>query len=97
MEVFEITVGAADDVVKDRIARMLCPDEHHAPPCPVPWSFTAGDDGVVLAVVANEPTALKVATQVEAITGNAAPVTRADTAAHEVLVEQATIERGLRL
>jgi len=32
--------------VKERIARMLCPDPDHAPPCPIPWStmlFEADD------------------------------------------------------
>lgn len=24
--------------IKERIARLLCPDPDHAPPCPVPWS-----------------------------------------------------------
>ncbi|MFM9369088.1 hypothetical protein [Streptomyces sp. Da 82-17] len=24
--------------VKEQIARLLCPDPDHAPPCPVPWS-----------------------------------------------------------
>ncbi|MEU9621680.1 hypothetical protein ACIO8F_06035 [Streptomyces sp. NPDC087228] len=24
--------------VKEHIARLLCPDPDHAPPCPIPWS-----------------------------------------------------------
>ncbi|MER8085403.1 hypothetical protein ABTZ57_09720 [Streptomyces sp. NPDC094048] len=24
--------------VEERIARLLCPDPDHAPPCPIPWS-----------------------------------------------------------
>ncbi|WP_040834190.1 hypothetical protein [Nocardia brevicatena] len=25
--------------LEERIARLLCPDPDHAPPCPVPWSI----------------------------------------------------------
>lgn len=24
--------------VKERIAKLMCPDPDHAPPCPIPWS-----------------------------------------------------------
>ncbi|MEU2792640.1 hypothetical protein [Streptomyces sp. NPDC007100] len=27
------------DEIKERIARLLCPDPDHAPPCEVPWSM----------------------------------------------------------
>jgi hypothetical protein len=26
---------------KERIARILCPDPDHAPPCPIPWQISA--------------------------------------------------------
>ncbi|MEU9848119.1 hypothetical protein [Streptomyces sp. NPDC047985] len=26
--------------IKERIARLLCPDPDHAPPCPIPWSVS---------------------------------------------------------
>ncbi len=92
MGVYEIAVGAVDDAAKERVARMLCPDEHHPPPCQVPWSFTADDGGVVLAVVADRATAAEVASRVSTITGRAAPVAVADPADHEDLVVQARIE-----
>ncbi|MBA8826191.1 hypothetical protein FHX42_003567 [Saccharopolyspora lacisalsi] len=39
----EIRVGAhatqqQAEELKERIARLLCPDPDHAPPCPIPWS-----------------------------------------------------------
>lgn len=97
MQVFEITVGSVDDAVKERIARMLCPDEDHPPPCPVPWSFTYRDDTPVLAVVADHATAADVARQVRTLTGHAATVAEADPADHDTLVEQYRVERELRL
>lgn len=41
--VWEIRLGvhateAQAEEIKERIARMLCPDPDHAPPCPIPWS-----------------------------------------------------------
>lgn len=29
--------------IKERIARLLCPDPEHPPPCPVPWSLSLLD------------------------------------------------------
>lgn len=43
--VWEIRLGVyatrqqAEDV-KERIIELLCPDPHHAPSCPVPWSVS---------------------------------------------------------
>ncbi|WP_412734291.1 hypothetical protein [Krasilnikovia sp. MM14-A1259] len=41
-------VGCADiDAAQDLqqpLARLLCPEEDHPPPCPVPWSFSQTED-----------------------------------------------------
>lgn len=29
--------------IQERIARLLCPDPEHPPPCPVPWSLSLLD------------------------------------------------------
>jgi hypothetical protein len=36
--VYQISVAASDtEQAKTVVARILCPDPDHAPPCPVPW------------------------------------------------------------
>lgn len=41
--VWEVRLGvyatqAQADQIKEQIAKLLCPDPDHAPPCPIPWS-----------------------------------------------------------
>lgn len=93
VRVYEIRIGGGEDTLKERVARMLCPDENHAPPCPVPWSFGYSDDAVVLAICALPETAEEVAGQVRTLTAH--PVTLAEVAPaeHDDLVEQYRIER----
>lgn len=50
--IWEIRVGlyaterqAAD--IQERIARVMCPDPDHAPPCPVPWSASLVADSAL--------------------------------------------------
>ena len=47
--VYQISVAASDtEQAKVAVARILCPDPDHAPPCPVPWeSRSSTDDGTV--------------------------------------------------
>jgi hypothetical protein len=33
--------------VQERIARVLCPDPDHAPPCPIPWSLALVDESAI--------------------------------------------------
>jgi hypothetical protein len=33
--------------VRERIARVLCPDPDHAPPCPIPWSVSLVDESAI--------------------------------------------------
>jgi hypothetical protein len=36
--VYQLSVAASDtEQAKTAVARILCPDPGHAPPCPVPW------------------------------------------------------------
>lgn len=49
--VYELRVGLYStkeqaEEIKERVARLLCPDPDHAPPCPVPWSLLllSGED-----------------------------------------------------
>ncbi|MYX31038.1 hypothetical protein GTY75_31195 [Streptomyces sp. SID8381] len=46
--VYELRLGVfatqeQAEEVKERIARLLCPDPDHAPPCPIPWSVSLLD------------------------------------------------------
>jgi hypothetical protein len=33
--------------IRERIARVLCPDPDHAPPCPIPWSVSLVDESAI--------------------------------------------------
>jgi hypothetical protein len=83
-----------DPVLKERIARLLCPDENHAPPCPVPWSFGYAEDALVVAVCATATKAGEVLERVRALAP--ATIAEADPADHEDLVEQYRVENALR-
>ena len=41
--VVRVKAAGSDEVLKEQIARLLCPAEDHPPPCEVPWAFTASD------------------------------------------------------
>ena len=44
--VYQISVAASDtEQAKVTVARILCPDPEHAPPCPVPWESRSSIDG----------------------------------------------------
>lgn len=93
VDVYEITVDGGDEL-KDAVARLLCPDPGHAPPCPVPWSFdSAGRPLVVSVCVDDAATAAELAERVRAHTGSAVTLAEADPRDHEVLVEQYRAER----
>lgn len=42
--VVRVQGSGSDEVLKERIARLLCPVEDHDAPCEVPWGFTLADD-----------------------------------------------------
>lgn len=93
MLVYEITVDGDDDL-KEPVARLLCPDPEHVPPCPVPWSFdSAGRPLVVSVCVDDAAGAEDLAERVRAVTGRPTTLAAADPADHEVLVEQYRAER----
>jgi hypothetical protein len=91
--VYEIRIDGGDDVLKERVARVLCPDEDHPPPCPVPWSSGYGSGALVVAIYASEETAGDVVERVRALTPRPVTLTDGDPADHEDLVEQYRIER----
>jgi hypothetical protein len=82
------------------IARVLCPDEWHEPPCDVPWTFTFGDDEgqnavvLILGIYASSGQATEVAGQVRAVAGETRSVVLAagDPERFEGLVKQYRIE-----
>jgi hypothetical protein len=44
--VYQISVAAPDtEQAKTAVARILCPDPDHAPPCPVPWESRSSIGG----------------------------------------------------
>jgi hypothetical protein len=94
VQVYEIRVAGEDPALKDRIAQLLCPDENHAPPCPVPWSFGYAENGLVVAICTTPEKAGEVVERVRALT----PATLAEVAPadHEDLVEQFRVESRLR-
>lgn len=96
MRVYEIRIDGGDDALKERGARMLCPDEDHPPPCPVPWSFGYGEETLVLAIYAAPETAAAVAERVRTITSRSVTLVDADPADHEELVVQHRIESARR-
>ena len=111
--VYEIRVHGCATVreaiaLQEPIARLLCPDEHHAGPCEVPWGFTLdGEDGadgvdgatvLVLGVCTTGRRAAGVADRVRAAVGEAHPVVwgEGDPGRFEELVEQYRIENASR-
>ncbi|MBB4685741.1 hypothetical protein [Amycolatopsis jiangsuensis] len=90
MQVYDIVVPGGDEL-KESIARELCPDENHAPPCPVPWSLSSAENGLLLTVCADQSTAEDVARRV----GGRLPVL-ADPDDYPELIEQYRIERESR-
>jgi hypothetical protein len=95
MRVYEITLDGDD--LKDTVARLLCPDEDHAPPCPVPWSLdSAGRPLVVSVCVDDAATARELAGRMREATGSAITLVEADPAGHEALLDQFLAERQLR-
>jgi hypothetical protein len=92
--VYEIRVDGGEPALKKRVARLLCPDENHAPPCPVPWSFGYAEEALVVAICATPESADEVVERVRTLAN--ATLAEVDPADHEDLVEQARIESGPR-
>jgi hypothetical protein len=103
MRVHEIRVHGCEDTaealaLQAPIARLLCPDPGHPPPCDIPWSFTLDDtDGacLILAVITSPERATEVATHIRPLVGEAHPVTvreSDDPGRFEDLIEQHRIE-----
>ncbi|MDQ3787147.1 MAG: hypothetical protein M3422_07890 [Actinomycetota bacterium] len=93
MRVFQITIDGGDDL-KETVARLLCPDPDHAPPCPVPWSFdSVGRPLVVSVCVDDVAVATALIERVRAITDLGTTLSEADPADHDALVEQFRAER----
>ncbi|UVS79595.1 hypothetical protein Actkin_03345 [Actinokineospora sp. UTMC 2448] len=90
VQVYDILVAGGDEL-KESIARTLCPDEHHPPPCPVPWSLGYAEDGLLLTIYADQATAEDVARRV-----GGSPPTPGDPDDHPELIEQYRIEREPR-
>ena len=89
--------------LQEPIARVLCPDEWHEPPCDVPWGFTFDDDEradgeeaavLVLGVYTSSARAAEVADRVRAVAGETRPavVNEGDTERFEELVQQHRFE-----
>lgn len=92
MLVYTITIDGDD--LKDAVARLLCPDPDHAPPCPVPWSFDSAGRPLVVSVCVDDAAAAEsLAERVGTATGRTVTVAEADPADHDVLVEQYRAER----
>jgi hypothetical protein len=94
--VYEIRIDGGDDALKERVARMLCPDEDHPPPCPVPWSCGYDGEAVVFAIYAAAETAARVAERVRAVTSRTVTLVDGDPADHEDLVVQHRVESARR-
>jgi hypothetical protein len=92
--VYEITIDGGGDALKESIARMLCPDEDHPPPCPVPWSFGYREAALVLAVYASASAAAEVAERVRVLTPHPVALAEGDAADHDELVQQYRIENA---
>lgn len=95
MRVYELILDGDD--LEDTVARLLCPDEDHAPPCPVPWNLdSTGRPLVVSVCVDDSATAWELAGRLREATGSAVTLAEADPAGHEVLVGQFLAEGPLR-
>jgi hypothetical protein len=100
--VYEVRVqGCADDeeteALLEPIARLLCPDPHHASPCEIPWSTCRGDAGLVVGVYASHGQVTQVAERIRAFVGERRRVVvrEGDAELYEDLIEQYRIENGL--
>jgi hypothetical protein len=60
---------ASVEVLKERIARALCPVEDHDGPCEVPWGFTLADDSddLLLGIYSSAEKATEVFARVKAV------------------------------
>jgi hypothetical protein len=94
VRVYEVRIAGGEAALKERVARMLCPDENHPPPCPVPWSFGYSDDAVVLAICAAPETAEEVVGRTRALTSHPVTFAEVDPAGYDELVAQYRIERS---
>lgn len=96
MQGFAITVPAVgeDDVVKERVARMLCPVEDHNDPCEVPWEFTraGGGDDLVVRIYSTAEKAAEIRERVKAGVGQPVELVAGDPADFEDLATQYRIE-----
>ena len=93
VRVYEIRIAGGDGALKERAARVLCPDENHAPPCPVPWSLGYAGDALVVAIYATPESAEDITGRLRALTPHAVTLAEGDEADHEDLVEQYRVEQ----
>jgi hypothetical protein len=101
--VYEIRVhGCADDeeaaALREPIARLLCPDPHHASACEIPWSTCSGNAGLVVGVYASHGQVRQVAGRIREFVGEQRPVVvrEGDAELYEDLIEQYRIENESR-
>jgi hypothetical protein len=97
---FAITVPAAgeDEVVKERIARTLCPVEDHNGPCEVPWGFTvAGEGDLVVQLYSTPEKAVEVRERLTVVVGGPLDLAEGDPADFEDLATQYRIENPVDL
>jgi hypothetical protein len=67
--VYQISVAASDtEQAEAAVARILCPDPDHAPPCPVPWESrrSIGGGSVHLVFYATDGQAQEILAEVSA-------------------------------
>jgi hypothetical protein len=108
--VYEIQIHGCPSIeealaLQTPIARVLCPDEWHEPPCEVPWTFTFCDNEgqnnavvLILGIYAFSGQATELAEQVRAVAGETRSVVLGEGAPErfEALVEQYRIENESR-
>ncbi|WP_143232375.1 hypothetical protein [Actinoplanes regularis] len=98
-------VGCADTdaalSLQQPLARLLCPDESHPPPCPVPWDFSVTDDKsgrivLLLLLWTTGDTAAEAAGRIQAHVGPRLTVSVAPGAGEmfDTVAEQYRIERS---
>lgn len=65
----DVASAGAVVVLKERIARVLCPVEDHDGPCEVPWGFTLADDSddLLLGIYSSAEKATEVFARVKAV------------------------------
>ncbi|HET6296920.1 MAG TPA: hypothetical protein VFG33_26270 [Kribbella sp.] len=72
--VYEIRIdaGEGDDealAMQEPLARVVCPDPGHAPPCDVPWGFSMTDDELVMGLYSTNDAAQAIADRVRDLLG----------------------------